>query len=367
MKLLYWVPQFHPYVGGVEVLAAHFLSALVARGHEPVVITSHGALELPDDDEWRGIAIHRRPFAAALAGGRAGEVMGLVAEVAGLKRRIAPDLVHVNVTDASPFFHLRTLGAHPSPSVVSPQVTVGGGGPTSLLVDLLSSAGAVTSVSTAALAAAVAVCPEIRGRSRVIRNALPEPDRAELGAPPADPVLAGAGRLVGDKGFDVAIRALALVRQDHPTAVLRLAGDGPARRDLEALADELGVAAAVDLVGWVPPDDLPAFLAAATIVLMPSRWEEAFGLVALQAAQVGRPVVASRVGGLPEVVEDGVTGTLVPAEDPVALAGAVLALLADPAEAVRRGDAARGRARTVFAFDRHVDEYLALYAELLAS
>jgi len=366
VKLLYWVQQFHPYVGGVEVLAAHFLSALVERGHEPVVITSHGALDLPDDDEWRGIAIHRRPFAAALASGRADDVMALVAEVAGLKRHLAPDLVHVNVTDASPFFHLRTLTAHQSPSVVSPRVTVGGGGPTSLLTDLLRSADAVTSVSAAALAAAVAVCPEIADRSRVILNALPEPVLAGVGAPPAEPVLAGAGRLVGDKGFDVAIRALAIVRQEHPTAVLRLAGDGPARPDLEALADELGVADAVDLVGWVTPGDLPAFLAAATAVVMPSRWEEAFGLVALQAAQVGRPVVASRVGGLPEVVEDGVTGTLVPVEDADALARAVLDLLADPAEAARRGDAGRERARTDFAFDRYVDEYLGLYGELVA-
>ncbi len=367
MKVLYWVQQFHPYVGGVEVLASHFLPALVGRGHEPVVITSHGALDLPDEDEWRGVAIHRRPFPAALASGRADEVMALVADVAGLKRRLAPDVVHVNVTDASPFFHLRTLGAHPSPSVVSPRVTVGGGGPTSLLADLLGSADAVTSVSAAALAAAVAVCPEIADRSRVILNALPDPDLVEPGAPPTEPVLVGAGRLVADKGFDVAIRALAAVRVEHPTAVLRLAGDGPARPDLEALADELGVADAVELLGWVTPERLPAVLAAATVVVMPSRWEEAFGLVALQAAQVGRPVIASRVGGLPEVVEDGVTGTLVPAEDADALAQAVLDLVADPAEARRRGDAARSRARTAFAFDRYVDEHLALYAELLAT
>lgn len=365
MKLLYWVPQFHPYLGGVEVLAGHFLAALLERGHEPVVLTSHGALDLPDDDEWCGIAIHRRPFTAALAGGRADEVVALVAEVAALKRRLAPDLVHVNVTDASPFFHLRTLRAHPSPSVVSPRVTVAGGGPTSLLADLLASADAVTSVSAAALTAAVAVCPAVASRSRVILNALPEPDRAGLGAPPNEPVLAGAGRLVGDKGFDVAIRALALVHREHPTTVLRLAGDGPARPELEALAAELGVTHALDFVGWVAPDELPAFLATATVVVMPSRWEEAFGLVALQAAQAGRPVVASRVGGLPEVVEDGVTGTLVPAEDSDALARAVLDLLEDPAEARRRGDAGRLRARTDFAFDRYVTAHLALYEELL--
>jgi glycogen(starch) synthase len=363
VRLLYWVPQFHPYVGGVEVLATHFLPALVARGHEVAVVTAHGALDLPDDDEWEGIAVHRRRFTEALTAGRADDVVDLVVDVTRLKRRIAPDLVHVNVTDASPFFHLRTLAAHPCPSVVSPRVTVGGGS-TSVLADLLRSADAVTGVSQAALAAAVDVCPEVEPRARVILNALPDPGiEAD---PPAEPVLVGAGRLVADKGFDVAIRAMAAVRAEHPGAVLRLAGDGPARAELEALADSIGVADAVDLLGWVTPDRLPAVLSGASIVVMPSRWEEAFGLVALQAMQVGRPVVASRVGGLPEVVEDGVTGSLVPADDADALARAVLDLLGDPDEAARRGAAGRATARTTFAFDRYVDEHLALYAELAA-
>jgi len=368
VKLLYWVPQFHPYVGGVEVLASHFLPALVERGHEPVVITSHGGLDLPDDDEWRGVTIHRRPFPAALASGRADEVVALVAEVAGLKRRLAPDLVHVNVSDASPFFHLRTSTAHPCPSVVSLRVTVSGGGPGSLLADLLASADAVTGVSAAALAAAVDVCPEIARRSRVILNALPEPTRYAARvdeAPKGAPVLVGAGRLVADKGFDIALRALALVRAEHPGVVLRLAGDGPARPDLEALADELGVADAVELLGWVAPDRLPEVLAGASVVVLPSRWDEAFGLVALQAMQVGRPVVAAAVGGLPEVVDDGHTGLLVPKEDPEGLATAVLSLLDDPGAARRLGVAGRQRARDRFGFDRYVDEHEALYRELV--
>jgi glycogen(starch) synthase len=364
VKLLVWLPQFHPYVGGVEVLASHLLPALVERGHEPVVVTSHGALDLPDDDEWEGIAVHRRPFTQALAGGRAEEVVALVAEVAALKRRLAPDLVEVNVTDASPFFHLRTLAAHPCPSVVAPRVTVGGAGPAPLLAALLRSADAVTGVSEAALAATVAVCPEIADRAHVILNALPDPG-VDV-PPPAAPVLVAAGRLVGDKGFDVAIRALAALRAAQPDAVLRIAGDGPARPELEALAADLGVADAVELLGWVSPERLPEVLAAARVVVMPSRWEEAFGLVALQAAQVGRPVVATRVGGLPEVVADGETGTLVPVDDVDAMAGAVLDLLADPAAASRRGAVGRERARTLFAFDRYVDDHLALYEGLLA-
>jgi glycogen(starch) synthase len=363
VKLLYWVPQFHPYIGGIEVLSGHYLQALVRAGHEPVVVTSHGALDLPDEDEWNGVRIHRLPFASALASGDAEQVVDVVARVRRLKATLRPDLVDLNVSDASGFFHLRTLSAHPCPSVVSLRVTVLDGAAGPLLGDLLRSADAVTGVSEASLRAVLAACPEAEPKARVILNALPPVDVRGLVAQPT--VLVAAGRLVEDKGFDVAIRALAEVRQVHPTAVLRLAGDGPARADLERLAAELGVADAVELLGWVTPERLPAVLAEAAVVLMPSRWEEAFGLVALQGMQVGRPVVASAVGGLPEVVEDGVTGHLVPPEDPGALADAVAGLLEDPERAERLGAAGRARAESDFGFDRYVDEHLALYEELI--
>ena len=79
------------------------------------------------------------------------------------------------------------------------------------------------------------------------------------------------------------------------------------RGDRSSAYSELGVADGLELLGWVEPSRLPHVLAEGSVVLMPSRWEEAFGLVALEAALVGRPVVATRGGGLPEVVDDGVT------------------------------------------------------------
>ena len=365
MRLLYWTQQFHPYIGGVEVLAAHFLPALLARGHEPVVVTSHGALDLPDEDRWRGVAIHRFDFADALGSRDAALVGAAIAAVAALKRRLRPDLVHVNVSDPSAFFHLRTLRAHPCPSIVSLRVSVGRRATAnSLLAELLRSADRVTAVSAAALADAVAACPEIEDRSVVIHNGLPDP-RCE--PPPLSfepPVLVAAGRLVADKGFDVALRALARIRQARPDVTLRIAGDGPERAALAALAEDLGVAATVDFLGWVQPDRLASVLAEASVVLVPSRWQEAFGLVALQAAQVGRPVVATRVGGLPEVVAAGETGLLVANEDDAALAAAVLELIGDPQGSRRMGAAARWRAAERFDFGRYVDQHLALYEEL---
>jgi glycosyltransferase involved in cell wall biosynthesis len=99
----------------------------------------------------------------------------------------------------------------------------------------------------------------------------------------------------------------------------------------------------------------------ASVVVVPSRWSEPFGLVALEAALMRRPVVACRVGGLVEAVEDGVTGLLVDAEAPEALAAALIWVLTNSLEADRMGARARARARRLFAWDRCVDDYERLY------
>jgi glycogen(starch) synthase len=98
---------------------------------------------------------------------------------------------------------------------------------------------------------------------------------------------------------------------------------------------------------------------------MPSRWEEAFGLVALEAALMARPVVATRVGGLPEVVLDGETGLLVQKDDSGALARAVGFLLDHPEQAMSMGNAGRLRAKEVFSLARYVDAYDTLYRRLI--
>jgi glycogen(starch) synthase len=147
---------------------------------------------------------------------------------------------------------------------------------------------------------------------------------------------------------------------------LLIAGDGAKLSEIAAQVHRLGLERAVELPGWVEPDEVPALLARASLVVVPSRWREAFGLVALQAAFAARPVVATRVGGLEEVVEDAATGLLVPREDASAMAHAILALLDDPARARALGGRARDRALQRFSWAAHLDAYDALYARLAA-
>ncbi len=140
-----------------------------------------------------------------------------------------------------------------------------------------------------------------------------------------------------------------------------VAGDGPQRGNLSAQADRLGLADRIEFLGWVAPEAVYGVINRATAVLMPSR-TEAFGNVAVQAMLMARPVVASRVGGLPEVVLDGQTGRLFSLDDADALAGATADLLSDPQRARTLGQAGRRHVLENFDFQRHVvDGYDAVY------
>ena len=145
-----------------------------------------------------------------------------------------------------------------------------------------------------------------------------------------------AGRLSHEKGFDVALRALA----ELEGVFLHLVGDGPDRKALEELAAELGLEGRVRFEGWV--QDVRPALERCDVFVAPSR-REAFGMAVAEAMAAGLPVVASAVGGLPELVVHGETGLLVPPDDPRALAGAVCTLVKDPASARRMGRAGRER------------------------
>jgi glycosyltransferase involved in cell wall biosynthesis len=175
-------------------------------------------------------------------------------------------------------------------------------------------------------------------------------------------VLLAICRLVPQKGVDVAVRALAEVRRAHPDAVLVVLGEGDEREALTRLAAELGVADALFLPGR--GGDVAEWLARAEVVVHSVRWE-GFGLAVLEAMLAERPVVASAVSSVPEIVVDGETGILVPPDDPTALANAIGRLLTDRDLAARFGAAGRERARREFSVDRMARRTIDVYEVVL--
>ncbi|HTO10738.1 MAG TPA: glycosyltransferase, partial [Candidatus Binatia bacterium] len=165
-------------------------------------------------------------------------------------------------------------------------------------------------------------------------------------------------KLSPGKGTGDFLAASELVHRRHTDALFVLVGDG-----------QVPVPAAPWLrrLGRLDNLDVLALHAAADVVVVPSVIPDALSRVVLEAMAAGRPVIGTRVGGTPELIEDGESGLLVPRADPAALAAAIERLLDDPALAARLGEAARRRVETRFAPEASVDRLLALYAAVRAA
>jgi glycosyltransferase involved in cell wall biosynthesis len=188
--------------------------------------------------------------------------------------------------------------------------------------------------------------------------------REALGVDRDELLLLGVGALNARKGWDVLLDALAgLESRLRDALAVRIAGEGPERGALGARADRIAPGGRVRLLG--PRDDVADLLGACDVFVMPSR-REGLGVACLEAMGAGRPVVASRVGGLAHSVVHDATGLLVPPGEPAALAEALTRLLGDAALRRRLGEAGRARAEARFAPAPMVEAYLRVYRQVLA-
>jgi glycosyltransferase involved in cell wall biosynthesis len=186
----------------------------------------------------------------------------------------------------------------------------------------------------------------------------------ELGLEPGTPLIGVVSRLNPDKGLSYLLRAAAALGDSWPAARFVLFGDGPGRAALEAEAADLGVTGRVTFLGF--RTDVAELLPDVTISVLPSL-SEAMSNVVLESMASERPVVATRVGGLPEVMEDGAHGCLVPPADAAALARALSMLLEDPVRARAMGRAGRDHITRHFSQERMIERTQDLYDRLMAT
>jgi glycogen synthase len=367
MRILFWSETFWPRVGGVENLAAKLLPALRSRGHEFAVVTWDN-VEAADQILYQNIPVYRFPFFSGRQRGGLGSLIENRQEIALLKQRFAPDLVHINSYGRSVLFHLNTIHAYPASVLVTLHQALRGEpvGNDSLLGHVLRTADWVTACSSAVLTHARRLMPKVIPCSSVILNALEPPP---FDPPPItfdSPRILCLGRLVPEKGFDLALAAFARVFRRFPSARLVVAGEGPQAGKLKQQTIELGLTDCVEFVGGVRPEKVVDLIAHSALVLIPSRLE-GFGLVALEAGAMARPVIATCVGGLPEVIVHGETGLLVNQENSSALADATALLLDHTDVAVQMGQAGRRRVGEVFSWERCVEAYDTVYQKLAST
>lgn len=279
-----------------------------------------------------------------------------VASVRGLRRAIAsfdPDLVHTHLVHADVFGAL-AAGRRPLVSTKHNDDPFRTGLFRFAERALTRRARAVITITEALARFQVDRVGLPRDKLTVVHYGMDAPPPAWAGNPPvalpdSARVVLGLGRLVPQKGYDVALHAFAAIRERHPDAVLVIVGEGPERARLERLRQELGLDESVQLPGRA--GDVASWLHRAELLLHPARWE-GFGLVLLEGMLTALPVVATRVSAIPEIVADGETGLLVQADDAGALTAALERILGDPAFARRLGEAGLARARSDFSVAR---------------
>jgi glycogen(starch) synthase len=287
------------------------------------------------------------------------------AQLRKLARDFAPDLVHINCFGPGVLLCIDTVTAVKAPLLV----TLHGdryprpAGSRTLLEQTLRMARWVTGPSAATVEYARGLVPEIDLPSSVIYNGVQPPPIVPTPVPAYPPQLLCLGRLASEKGFNLALEAFASIVERFPAARLILAGDGPERPALEQQAKRLRLTKSVQFIGWVTNRNAQALINTSTLLLMPS-YREGLPFVAIEAALMGRPVVATRVGGLAEVVLHQETGILVEKESVSQLSEAISFLLDHARVAHDLGQAAKLRAKKMFTLQRCVDTYDELYANL---
>lgn len=187
--------------------------------------------------------------------------------------------------------------------------------------------------------------------------------RQSFDIPPGTLLVGTVGRLHPQKGLDNLLTAMPIIKRQFPNLRLLIIGDGELRNSSEIQAQSLGISDDVIFTG--PRTDVPEIIPTLDVFSLPSLWE-GLSLALLEAMAAGLPVVATSVGGTPEVVVDGATGLLVPPRDPTALAEAITHILTNPSMAHRMGQAGRERVTKHFSIDETVRKTEQLYETLLA-
>lgn len=360
-------------VGGTERVVWELATRLPPKRFEVHVWLSPdpGVDELAAALAAREVSVHRVPEIESRWDWKA------MADTWRRLRGLRPDVLHLHhVRPAADRYLSALAGFAGVPHVVVTEHVVGRSHSASqraLKRRELQEASAVTAVCGAVADGMVAEYGIDRALVRIVGNGADPPDeqgealqareiRQALGARPDRPLFVCAARLEAQKGHAVLLDALAALRAEGGDFVAALAGAGTLREALESRARELGLEPQVHFTGAL--DDIGPLLAAADAVVLPSL-REGQPLTLLEAMARARAVVASAVGGIPELIEDGVSGLLVPPGRPEALAEALGRVARSPLGAEALGAAAAERVRADFTWTRVVERFEAVYDEVL--
>jgi glycosyltransferase involved in cell wall biosynthesis len=369
--------------GGVTHVAATLARQMVSRGHGVAFLFPEETWAVRSGTSRKGfdaLYARLRNYPASGDGARArfswaSTVWTTLPQLARIARRRGIDVINLHypgdgfamLVDLAERLHVPLVTSVHGSDLLTDTGPARGAG----LMRLLDGADAVVTPSRVYLDSVLRQYPGLGLKARFIYNGydpgeLPARVPSREGKAGSQLVALCIAAPVHKKGIDVLLRAFHAVAAGN-RLTLRLLGDGPLRSELEALAGRLGISDRVAFLGERGRQEVFDELVRCDLLVMPSRHEsESFGLATLEAMACGKPVIASAVGGLVELVTDNQTGLLVPRDDPDALAQAICRLIDDAALRARLGEAGRAKAQQ-FTVGRMGDNYERMFTELVAA
>ena len=364
MRILFWADGFWPRIGGAETFGLRLVEALQKRGHQCQVLAQKDHPDWKEEEIYRGIPIHRVDFDPILDRNNLKKIGSIRESLQSIQYQFKPDLIYLNTLargSALSFILFQSLFSVPTVAGIhSPYWE----SIPPLVKKLCLSLDSLCCVSDWVLQTMERFLPEYREKLERVYNGLPTPNINPTKLPFDPPKILLLGRLSYEKGFDTAIEAFSLLRKNNPTAQLLIAGEGPERPYLNELVKKFDLKDSAQFTGEISVEKIYSIINLATFVVVPSHFE-AFGLVALESMFMKRPVIASDIGGLREIIIQNITGLLVPAKDPLAFQKAMETLLEEPQKTIEMGIEGRKRALTTFSLEENLNRYETVFENLL--
>lgn len=386
MNLLLIPNSYPPQLGGLEVAVYNVAHHLARRGNEVTVVAGTSAIRCSKEIESDEVTVYRMPFVLPRIVARCGykrAILSLLKSVLTpwtvsltffklflIVKSIKPDIINLHYIAENSLFclavrkflkfkfvvniHGEDIGWYLYRSTFARLLTK----------TTLRKADYVLSNSGYLLRRAEQICPAIENKSAVVGNGINLGRFKTLGKYQNDKqYILSIGNFVFKKGFDVLVQAFDIIHRRCLDVELLIAGDGLERHKCMKIASELGLDGSIKFLGKVEPFKIPILLNGCKMFVLPSR-REPFGIVLLEAMMAGKPIVATRVGGVPEVVREDENAILVEPESPKALADGIMELLESPDLSQRFGRRGREIVKE-FSWGKVADKYIAYYQQIL--
>ncbi len=386
MKVFLLTNSYLPQLGGLEIAVYNIAHQLSQKGHRVTVVSGTSAISYSKKMEEGGICVYRMPFILpriVLRCGYKRAVLSLLKSIISpliipltliklglIIKSIKPDIVNLHYIAENAFFYLVVRKFLKSKFIVN----IHGSDIDRCLQRsffarwltriTLKEADYVLSNSDYLLCQAKKICPEVAVKSRRVENGidLKRFDNFDKYKNNSKYILS-IGNISFNKGFDILIKAFNRVHFKCPDLNLLIVGEGSGKTKCEKIVSEFGIGDSVKFLGKIKHSKIPMFLRGCEIFVLPSR-KEAFGIVLLEAMAVAKSIVATRVGGVPEVVKEGENAILVEPDSPEDLASGIINVLENPDLAERFGKKSKEIVKE-FTWDKIVDKYIDVYKSLV--